>query len=252
MKKIAVSGGFDPVHIGHLEMLKQAKEIGDYLIVILNSDKFLLEKKGFVFMPFKERKEILLGFGCVDKVVKCVDKDNTVCETLKMLKLKNEIDIFANGGDRKNISDIPEHKVCNEMGIKMVFDIGGGKIQSSSDLVGKFKNYFEKRPWGHFENLFESSKYKVKKLVIFPGEKISYQFHNYRAEVWNIVGGKGKVYIEDKIFSCKKGSSFKILKKQKHSIENTGTKNLEIIEIQTGTKLIEEDIIRLEDKYDRI
>ena len=129
MKKVVVSGGFDPVLIGHLEMLQKAKEIGSHLTVILNSDKFLLDKKGFVFMNFKERKKILLGFDCVDKVIKCVDKDNTVCQTISKLKEKNEIDIFANGGDRKNEKDIPEFEVCKKLGVKMIFDVGGNKIQ---------------------------------------------------------------------------------------------------------------------------
>ena len=82
MKKIVVSGGFDPVHVGHLELLQEAKKLGDHLTVILNSDRFLKEKKGFIFMPFRERKKILLGFNCVDKVINCIDNDATVCETL--------------------------------------------------------------------------------------------------------------------------------------------------------------------------
>ncbi len=251
MKKIVVSGGFDPVHIGHLELLEDAKKLGDQLTVILNSDKFLKEKKGFIFMPFKERKEILLGFSCVDKVINCIDKDETVCETLKMLKNKNQIDVFANGGDRKNKSDIPEHKICKLNNIEMVFNVGGGKIQSSSDLVSQFNNYSEERPWGFFENLLEEKKVKVKKLVIFPKEKISIQYHNFREEKWHIISGKGRVFIEDNKIDCKKGSYFEIKEKQIHSIENTGNKNLEIIEVQTGSKLLEKDIIRLKDRYGR-
>ncbi len=251
MKKIVVSGGFDPVHIGHLELLEDAKKLGDHLTVILNSDRFLKEKKGFIFMPFKERKEILLGFSCVDKVINCIDKDATVCETLKMLKNKNQIDVFANGGDRKNKSDIPEYKICKKNNIEMVFDVGGGKIQSSSDLVKQFNNYSEERPWGFFENLLEEKKVKVKKLVIFPKEKISVQYHNFREEKWHVISGKGRVFIEDNKFDCKKGSYFEINEKQIHSIENTGSKNLEIIEVQTGSKLSEKDIIRLKDRYGR-
>ena len=252
MKKIAVSGGFDPVHIGHLQMLDDAKSLGTHLTVILNSDRFLKEKKGYFFMPFEERKKILLGFKSVDRVVRCIDKDETVKETLKDLRKKNLIDVFANGGDRKNVKDIPEYEVCKKNGIKMVFGVGGGKLQSSSKLVNKFLNYREDRLWGYFVNLIEEKNYKVKKLIVHPGQKISFQFHNHRDEKWFAIKGKGLVYIEDDKFECKKGSTFEIMKGQKHSLENTGKLNLEIIEIQFGKKLLEEDIVRLKDMYGRV
>lgn len=125
-----VSGGFDPLHKGHVRYLKEAKKLGDVLFVILNSDKFLIKKKGYNFMSFAERKEILEELKCVDSVVKCIDKDQTVCETLKLWKP----DIFAKGGDRF-YNNVPERHVCKELGIEMIFNVGGGKIQSSSDLV---------------------------------------------------------------------------------------------------------------------
>lgn len=252
MKKIVVSGGFDPVHIGHLEMLKQAREIGSHLTVILNSDKFLLDKKGFIFMNFTERKKILLGFECVDKVIKCIDKDNTVCKTISKLREKNEIDIFANGGDRKNEKDIPEYEICKKLGVEMIFDVGGNKIQSSSKLLNPFINYIEKRPWGEFENLLETKKFLVKKLVINPGQKISVQLHKHRKENWTIVEGKGKVQIGKKSFFGTVGSSFSIPKNEIHTIENNQKTALIIIEVQLGNKLSEEDIIRLEDIYERV
>ena len=151
-EKIVVSGGFDPVHIGHLRLFVQAKKFGDHLTVILNSDDFLLEKKGFLFMPFEERKEILLGFSAVDTVFKSIDEDNTVVKSIEKLAQENSIDVFANGGDRKNIEDIPEYEICRNHDIEMIFDIGGDKIQSSSNLVYPFR-YKEERPWGKFENL---------------------------------------------------------------------------------------------------
>ena len=252
MKTIVVSGGFDPVHVGHLEMLENAKKLGNHLIVILNSDRFLKEKKGFVFMKYKERKKILKGFSCVDEVIKCIDKDNTVCATLKMLSNKNKVDIFANGGDRKAISDIPEYEICKNNNIDMVFDVGGDKIQSSSDLTKQFTNYKEDRPWGNFENLLEEKNYKLKKLIIFPKQQISFQFHKFRQEKWFVVKGRGYVHIGDKKFECKKGSFFEIFKEQTHSIENTGKLNLEIIEFQFGEKVLEEDIVRIKDIYGRI
>ena len=132
MKIVVVSGGFDPVHVGHIRYFRAAKQLGDELVVILNSDKFLMKKKGFVFMPFNERKEILEAFACVDRVIPCLDKDQTVCKTLEELRP----DIFANGGDRF-LENIPEVDVCRRLGIEMIFNVGGKKIQSSSDLAAK-------------------------------------------------------------------------------------------------------------------
>jgi len=127
--KIVVSGGFDPVHIGHIRLFQEAKKLG-YLIVILNSDEFLIRKKGQPFMPFQERKKILESIKYIDKVVECIDKDQTVCKTLKKIKP----DIFANGGDRTS-SNIPEIEVCEKLGIKMIFGVGGQKIRSSSQFI---------------------------------------------------------------------------------------------------------------------
>lgn len=138
-KWVAVSGGFDPIHIGHVRMFERAKKLGDKLVVILNNDNWLMTKKGFVFMNQKERAEIIRALSCVDAVYitrhKKNDSDRSVCFALAAL----EPDIFANGGDRKNVSDIPEAKVCARLNIKMVFNVGGGKVQSSSWLTDKVK-----------------------------------------------------------------------------------------------------------------
>lgn len=131
---VAVSGGFDPLHIGHIEYLEKAKQLGDKLVVILNQDHFLIKKKGFAFMPFNERKRILESLKFVDEVIGQIDKDHTVCESLKKLKPN----IFAKGGDR-NIGNIPEKEVCDELGIKIIDGLGE-KIRSSSELVSNTKN----------------------------------------------------------------------------------------------------------------
>ncbi len=251
MNKIVVSGGFDPLHIGHIRMFERAKKLGDHLTVILNSDKFLINKKGFKFMPYNERKEIILSLSCVDKVIKSIDKDNTVCKTIEKLAKKGEINIFANGGDRKNIQDIPEYLVCKENEIEMAFDIGGTKVQSSSSLTRKFINYSEKRPWGKFENLTEGTGYLVKKISLEPNQKISLQLHNDRTEHWVVIKGKGLISINNEKFKCSKGSTFFVKKKELHRIENTGKKNLELIEVQLGNNISESDIERFEDKYGR-
>jgi len=143
---VAVSGGMDPLHIGHMRLFKEAKSLGDELIVILNNDNWLTKKKGFVFIPQDERKEIIESLKWVDRVILtkhgCNPKDMSVCQELKILKP----DIFANGGDRnkKDASKIssslnPEQALCQKLGIKMAFNVGkGGKIQSSSWLLEKF------------------------------------------------------------------------------------------------------------------
>ncbi len=131
---VAVSGGFDPIHLGHLRMFKQAKKLGDKLVVIINSDGWLRRKKGAYFMSANERREIIESFDCVDSVYMLNSVKPHVVDAL----LKVKPNIFANGGDRKNEDDIPEAETCKKLGIKMVFNIGGKKIRSSSDLL---KNY---------------------------------------------------------------------------------------------------------------
>lgn len=128
-KVVAVSGYFDPVHVGHLEMMKLARELGDELVVIVNSDEAAKKKKGYSFMPFEERKKIIESIQWVDRVVEDIDKDGTVRKTLGKVKP----DIFAQGGDR-NVGNIPESPVCEKHGIEIVDGVGE-KIQSSSDLV---------------------------------------------------------------------------------------------------------------------
>lgn len=138
MKVSIVSGGFDPIHVGHIELFERARQLSDELWVILNTDDFLTNKKGKPFMPFEERRKILKSLTVVDLVVPCVDKDQTVCKTLKRLKKTTAVTdtqlFFCNGGDRTSGKNTPEHKLCEEIGIKTVYGLGD-KIQSSSWLV---------------------------------------------------------------------------------------------------------------------
>jgi D-beta-D-heptose 7-phosphate kinase/D-beta-D-heptose 1-phosphate adenosyltransferase len=126
---IAVSGGFDPIHKGHVRMIRAAAEHG-HVVVIANSDDWLMRKKGYVFMKWRERAEILQSIKGVIAVYEAKDSDNSVCETLKSIKPS----MFANGGDRKS-DNVPEVALCKELGIKMLWNVGGEKIQSSSELV---------------------------------------------------------------------------------------------------------------------
>jgi D-beta-D-heptose 7-phosphate kinase/D-beta-D-heptose 1-phosphate adenosyltransferase len=143
---VAVSGGFDPLHIGHIQLFYGAKALGDELVVILNNDNWLKQKKKHVFMPQRERQAIIKALKPVDKVILTNHQrdtnDMSVCRELKRLKP----DIFANGGDRHK-HNIPEVATCKKIGCQMVFNVGqGGKIQSSSWLLGKYlKKAAEKR-----------------------------------------------------------------------------------------------------------
>lgn len=126
---VMVSGGFDPIHVGHVRMIREAAQHGD-VIVVANSDDWLYRKKGYNFMGFAERKEILMAIKGVVQVIPVDDKDGTVCEALRRIKPT----YFANGGDRTS-DNTPEKRVCEELGIEMLWNVGGQKIQSSSELV---------------------------------------------------------------------------------------------------------------------
>ena len=132
-KVVAVSGGFDPVHVGHVQMIEEAAEHGD-VMVIINSDDWLLRKKGYVFMPWPEKAYIMSQIKGVTKVVSVDDSDDSVCEALRT----HRPDCFANGGDRRK-TNTPEMDLCEELDIALMWNVGGGKIQSSSDLVNKAK-----------------------------------------------------------------------------------------------------------------
>jgi len=132
-KVVCVSGGFDPVHVGHVRMIQEAARHGD-VIIIANTDAWLKRKKGYVFMTYEQRQEILYAFKGVVDVLEAKDDDDTVCKTLRHLKPA----IFANGGDRGD-TNTPEVAVCDELGIAMLWNIGGEKIQSSSELVASAK-----------------------------------------------------------------------------------------------------------------
>ncbi len=258
-KVVAVSGGFDPIHIGHARMFKRARELGDKLIVILNNDNWLRTKKGFAFMPEKERAEIIAEFPYVDEVVITGhvenDPDRSVCRELETLKP----DIFANGGDRKAEADIPEAAICKKYGIEMVFGIGeGGKVQSSSWLTNAVKDVGKDiRPWGQFRVLDAGKNYWVKTVVVDPGHRLSLQAHENREEFWfcvrgsvlaekgNLVNGE-PVVTEKKIL--KEGEGFMVRKGDVHrlSSETGGT----VIEVALGEPT-ESDITRFEDDYAR-
>lgn len=133
---VAVSGAFDPIHVGHIRYLTDAAKLGGRLVVILNSDDFLLRKKGFVFWPFEDRKEILEHIRGVDEVIAAVDEDQTVRKTLEIIKP----DIFAKGGNKAGLKNIPEVDVCNKIRCKVVTHVGGMQVWEETELQAKVKD----------------------------------------------------------------------------------------------------------------
>ena len=253
---VAVSGGFDPLHIGHVRLFKAAKKLGDRLVVILNNDKWLKLKKGFVFMPQKERAELVKSFPFVDRVVltdhRGDDTDMSVARTLKKLKPA----IFANGGDRGQ-RNTPEDDVCKELGIERKYGVGhGGKIQSSSWMTRDAARGVARavRPWGEFYGWDSGKAWNLKTVYIKPGKRLSLQYHHRREEYWLLVEGDATATVHDergraKEVALKKGEIFRVGKKQVHRLASRlgGV----VVEVAHGS-FDEGDIVRIEDDYGRV
>ena len=257
-KVVVVSGGFDPLHSGHIAYLKEARKLGSKLIVAVNSDEWLIRKKGRFFMPQTERAEIIKHLGFVDRVYanKPEDDADGSCKGVlrKLLKSLPDVDlIFANGGDRTK-SNIPEMQINNKR-LNFKFGVGGqDKKNSSSWILKEWKYFTEKRVWGEFSNLFEDDAVKVKELIIEPGQGISYQRHFKRSELWFV--SKGMVNVKhamanqspDKgvVHTLKTDDMIHIKTGDWHQAFNTFTEPCHIIEIQYGEETNEDDIERLE------
>ena len=250
MKISVVSGGFDPIHSGHISYINAAKKYGDYLIIALNSDEWLKQKKGKEFMPFEERKSILENIKNVDEVLSFEDDESGSCinalEKIKARYPDHEI-IFCNGGDREK-ENIPEMSVS---GITFEFSVGGDdKKNSSSWILKNWKYDKERRVWGEFFNLFEDDQVKVKELIIEPKKGMSLQKHHKRSEIWLVSQGKclvnySKISPEEiKEITLDKHNSLHVELGDWHQITNPFDEICKVIEIQYGKETIEEDIER--------
>jgi D-beta-D-heptose 7-phosphate kinase/D-beta-D-heptose 1-phosphate adenosyltransferase len=255
MKKvIVVSGGFDPIHAGHISLIKAAKELGDYLIVGINSDAWLTRKKGSAFMPWHHRAEVVRNLKQVDEVMSWEDWDDSAVSLLERVKREfpNDQIIFANGGDRTAVN-IPEMSVAD---VVFKFGVGGeDKRGSSSDFLRDWKGPVTQRPWGNYRVIYEHNNSgratKVKELVIMPGESISMQKHQYRSEYWQVVEGMcdvyGNMHVDSYNLPTKRIQAHDyhlVLVDQWHRISNPYKSPCKIVEIQFGSHCDEEDIIR--------
>ena len=253
MRKIVlVTGGFDPLHSGHIEYFKSAKKLGDLLVVGINSDSWLSRKKGAPFMPDQERNGIVKNLSMVDRTIFFNDRDGSAKEAIRDLRAlyPNDQIIFANGGDRTQ-ENIPEMDIKDD-NLVFAFGVGGeNKMNSSSWILQEWKAPKTERVWGYYRVLHEQGKdVKVKELTVEPGKCLSMQRHKDRGEHWFVSEGTATVYTLNRSTDVEligvytKFDSLHIGKTEWHQLCNETDDPLKIIEIQYGDNCIEDDIER--------
>ena len=252
MKIVLVTGGFDPLHSGHLAYFAEAKKLGDKLIIGLNSDAWLTRKKGRPFMSLQERKAVVSNLKDVDTVVTYNDDDNSSKDAILRVRAQYPMAeiIFANGGDRSD-SNIPEMDV-EDANLQFVFGVGGfNKANSSSWILEDWKKPKTHRAWGYYRVLHEvGAQTKLKELTVAPKTCLSMQRHDERAEFWFVAEGEATVYSldssTDRDLKCsmKVHESCWINRNEWHQLCNETDQPLKLIEIQYGENCIEEDIER--------
>lgn len=249
-KIVLITGGFDPLHSGHIAYFKAAKSLGDKLVVGVNSDQWLTQKKGRSFMPIFERINIIRNLEMVDDCVVFNDSDGSAIDAIKNLKIlyPNDDIIFANGGDRTK-ENIPE-MIFDD--VEFVFGVGGtDKKNSSSWILDKWKAPKTERTWGYYRVIHEYDNHtKVKELAVPPGSKLSMQRHQERSEHWFVAEGTATVYTLDSSSDVdlhgvfKQHQSLHIPVGQWHQLANEHDTDLKLVEIQYGTNCVEDDIER--------
>lgn len=246
MKVVLVTGGFDPIHSGHIAYIKAARKLGDYLIVGLNSDDWLTRKKGRSFMPWTERAAILSELKDVGRVINFDDNDGTAKGAIKKARSIFPLlpIIFANGGDRTK-DNIPEMDI-DDNNIEFVFGVGGeDKKNSSSWILEEWKSPKTVRPWGYYRVLHTvGNNVKVKELTVEPGKTLSMQRHQHRSELWFIAEGIAGNNWDHGGEKIKPYKTEIINPNEWHQLHNPTDVPLKVIEIQYGTKCVEEDIER--------
>lgn len=247
MRIVLVTGGFDPLHSGHIEYFKAAKDLGDHLVVGVNSDEWLARKKGKSFLSLTDRVNIIKHLDMVDEVLVFNDNDDTANDAIRMIKKtkgsKSKI-IFANGGDRV-LNNIPEYKeFMADNDIMFKDNVGGIKTKSSSIILNRWKQDKVYRNWGFWSVLETLQGVKVKKLVIRPGQSLSNQKHMLRAEHWYVLQGQVHIDVNDNTFILEKNQTMTINRNTWHRAYNNSSAPCSILEVQYGTECNESDIER--------
>jgi len=250
MNIVLVTGGFDPLHSGHIAYFESAKQLGDKLIVGCNSDAWLERKKGRAFMPITERTTIIQNLRMVDGVILFNDDDGSSVEAVKNVQklFPNDQIIFANGGDR-TAGNIPE-MACKDVIFK--FGVGGDdKRNSSSWILEEWKAPKTERTWGYYRVLHkDGQQVKVKELTVNPGQRLSMQRHTDRAEHWFVSQGTATVNTLNTKSDVELLGEFDqfqhihIDRTEWHQLCNLTEEPLKVVEIQYGPNCVEEDIER--------
>lgn len=248
MITVVATGGFDPIHSGHIEYLEDASNSGTNLVVGVNSDAWLKRKKGRYFMPWEERAAIVNALTCVDKVISFDDSDDTAINAIEKARalFPNDRIVFVNGGDRTK-ENIPE-MVCEDVDFE--FGIGGeNKANSSSWILKEWSQPTVQRAWGTYTVLDTNGTWQVKELSFDAGKSLSDQRHQHRSEHWHVVSGSilmeldyGTRRTEAKVYWP--GQSIDIPKGVWHKATNVGTEPAKVIEVWLGDILEESDIER--------
>ena len=248
---VLITGGFDPLHSGHLAYIEAARELGHILVVGVNSDAWLERKKGRAFMPLRERTAILRAMRGVDHVLDFDDADGSANHAIKMVRQSYPQDriIFANGGDRTK-TNIPEMDVA-DANMEFRFGVGGDrKANSSSWILEEWKAPKTRRAWGYYRVLHEAPGVKVKELTVDPGAALSMQRHQDRAEFWLVAEGEATVYTLDRSTDMDLRGRYgrheyiHIDTNEWHQLINEDPNPLKIVEIQYGERCEENDIER--------
>jgi cytidyltransferase-like protein len=248
MKIVLVTGGFDPLHSGHIAYFNSARELGDKLVVGLNSDSWLERKKGRAFMPWEERATIISAMHVVDRVISFNDDDNSAKDAIRKAReiFPNHDIVFANGGDRTK-DNIPEMDLLKKyLNLEFVFGVGGdNKVNSSSWILDEWKAPKTERPWGYYRVLHEVPGTKVKELTIEPKQSLSMQRHQHRTEFWLVTEGACEVKrLDMHNLTLNKHDGIEISVNQWHQLHNPFDVSCRIVEIQFGTNCSEADIER--------
>ena len=246
---VVATGGFDPIHPGHIAYLEEARKLGDVLVVGVNSDAWLTRKKGHPFMPSHERVAVLKSLKCVDHCVLFDDTDGSAIEAIRNARLlyPDAKIIFSNGGDR-TIHNIPEQTAFkDDSQVEFVFGVGGDfKMNSSSWILQEWKAPKNPRQWGYYRVIHEVPGMKVKELTVEPGKSLSMQRHKYRAEFWIVSEGIASLRRlgEEGVTVLQPHHQNTIYPNQWHQLINQTSNPLKIVEIQYGDKCDEDDIER--------